>query len=301
VSARELTVLIIMCLIWGFHFVVIKLAVTEIPPIFYAAIRMTLVAVMMAAFLRWRPGHMVRVLSAGICLGALNYVMMFTGIKYATASTAAIALELYVPFVTILAIFFLNDRLGWRRGLGIAVAFAGVAVIALGKPAEAGPDTKIALGVGLVAVGAFLEAVGAVLVKQAIGFKPHELLAWFAVVGAPVLWIMTALFENDQAAAFAASDKQLIIGAVLYSAIASSVVGHTAYYWLIQRLPMTVVAPSALLTTMLAVFFGVVLLGEPFGPSMIIGGLMTLAGVGFVLLRSAAKHDINAPVTEPSA
>ncbi len=298
-SAREIGVLLAMCLVWGFHFVVIKLAVGELPPMLYAAVRMTLVAVVMAPFLRWRADQMPAVLSAGVCLGALNYALMFTGLKYATASAAAIAMELHVPFATILSVIFLKDRVGWRRILGISLAFLGVAVIALGENGDGAPGSNIPLGVALVAGGAFSESVGAILVKKSTGFKPFELLAWFAVVGAVGLWLMTFLFETGQGAAFAASDKWLIAGAILYSAIGASVFGHSAYYWLLQRLPVSVVAPSVLLTMMIAVFFGVVLLGDPFGLRMIVGGLMVLAGVGVVILRNTKKKDIKLPIHEP--
>lgn len=296
-SAREFGVLISMCLVWGFHFVVIKTAVGELPPMFYAAIRMTIVAALMSPFLRWRRGHMIRVLSAGLCLGALNYALLFTGLKLAPASAAAIAMELYVPFATILSILFLGDRLGWRRTLGVAFAFAGVAIIALGR--HDGGGTAVTLGVLLVAASAFSEATGAVLVKKSLSFSPQELLAWFALVGAAGLWLLTGTVETGQAEALAASDKQIVIGAVLYSALGGSIFGHSAYYWLLQRLPVSVVAPSALITTVFAVFFSVLLLGDPFGLRMIIGGLMTLTGVGVVLLRSAKKQDIKAPVSEP--
>lgn len=300
-SPKELGVLAAMCLVWGFHFVVIKIAVGELPPIFYAAIRMSLVAALMSPFLRWRRGQMRTVLSAGVCFGALNYAFMFTGLDLATASTAAIAMELHVPFATILSIIFLQDKIGWKRIIGIAFAFTGVAIIALGKNADAGPQTNIPLGVGFVACGAFVEAVGAVLVKKSSGFKPHELLAWFAVMGTVGLWLLTGLFESGQGAALAESDKGLIVGAILYSAIGGSIIGHSAYYWLLQRLPVSVVSPSVLLTTLIAVFFGVVLLDDPFGPRMVIGGAMVLAGVGVVLLRNTRKQDIKASMHEPGA
>lgn len=300
-SARELMVLIAMCVVWGLHFVVIKVAVEEIPPIFYAAIRMTLVAAVMAPFLRWRPGHMVWVLSGGMCLGALNYAFMFSGVSFATASASAIAIELYVPFATILAVIFLGDKLGWRRIVGISTAFIGVMIIALGETSEVvSSETRMALGIGLVAAGALSEAVGAILVKKSMAFKPHELLAWFALVGAVGLWVMTFLFESGQTAAFAASDKTMIIGAIIYSALGASIFGHTAYYWLLQRLPVSVVAPSMLLTTVMAVFFSIVLLGDHFGLRMVVGGLMTLAGVGFVMFRNAKKQGVKAnPVLQP--
>ena len=227
-------------------------------------------------------------------MGAVNYALMLSGLKYTTASAAAIALELHVPFATLLAMIFLGDRPGWRRFLGIALAFAGVAVIALGGDGgDGGP--RLGLGVGLVAAGAFSEALGAVLIKRTSAFKPHELLAWFAVVGVICLSAMSFIFETGQYAA----DRTLIVGAIIYSALAASLLGHTTYYWLLQRLPISVVAPSVLFTTVMAVFFGVILLGEPVGLNMAVGGLMTLVGVGVVLLRNVKKQANNAALIEP--
>ncbi len=298
-SPREAAVLFGMCLIWGFHFVVIKLAIAEIPPIFYAALRMTLAAVLVAPFLRWRSGRMRPVLAASLCFGAFNYAFMFTGISYATASAAALAMELHIPFATILSVIFLNDRIAMRRILAIAFVFVGVAIIALGKDSSGG--SNIALGVMLVASGAFVEAVGAVLVKKAEGFKPIELLAWFSFIGSLALWSLTAVIESDHAAAFAASDKRIVIPAIMYSAIGGSLIAHTSYYWLLQRLPISTVAPSVLLATLIAVISGVIVLGDPFGPRQIIGGLMVLAGVGVIILRNTKKQDIKAPMIEPGA
>lgn len=298
-SIREISILLLVCLIWGFHFVVIKTAVGVMPPMFYAAIRMVLVAAILSRFLKWRKGQMRFVLIGGVCIGALNYALMFTGLKFATASAAAIALELNVPFSTLLAFLFLGDRPGLPRILGISLAFAGVAVIALGGDSGGGNGEHVGLGVGLVAAGAFSEAVGAVIVKRTTAFKPHELLAWFSLVGAVTLSAMTLIFEEGQLDAFQHSDKLFLAGAILYSALGASLFGHTAYYWLLQRLPISVVAPSVLLTTICAVFFGVLLMGDPFGPRMMVGGFMTLCGVGVVLLRNVKKQAKNDALVAP--
>ena len=292
-GARELIVLLVMCTVWGFHFIVIKLAVSEIPPIFYAAIRMTLVAVIMAAFLRWRAGQMRRIFIAGLCLGAFNYAFMFSGLKQATASASAIAMELYVPFATILSVIFLDEKVGWRRILGIGLAFIGVAIIAIGGKSDA-PGVNIGLGVGLIACGAMTEAIGAINIKRAEGFKPHELLAWFSLIGAVALWPMTFIVEDGQGAAWSASDKWMIVGAIVYSAIGGSIIGHTSYYWLLQRLPVSQVAVTTLLVTVIAVFAGVLILKDPFGLVMIAGGVMTLIGVGVVLLRTPKNKIVEA-------
>ncbi|MEX6633518.1 DMT family transporter [Hyphococcus lacteus] len=298
-SVREVSLLGLICLVWGFHFIIIKTAVGILPPIFYAAVRLFLVAIIMSPFLRWRPKDMVFVFIGGLCLGAFNYAFMFTGVELATASTAAIAMELTVPFATILAILFLGDKPGWRRILGITLAFVGVAIIALGDNSNGDAGAHVGLGIGLVAAGAFTEAVGAVIVKRTTTFKPHELLAWFSVIGTIGLSIMTVLFESGQLEAVQSANKWLVVGLILYSALGASIFGHTTYYWLLQRLPISLVAPSVLFTTLLAITFGVVLLGDPFGPRMIIGGLMTLAGVGVVLLRNVKKQAKNDAFVEP--
>ncbi len=299
-SLREISALLLMCLVWGFHFVVIKTVVGAVPPMFYAALRLVLVAAIMAPFLRWRAGQMGRIFLGGLCLGVFNYAMMFTGVKLAPASAAAIAIELHVPFATILAIVFLGDRPGWRRFLGIAFAFSGVAIIATGGAASDDPAARVGLGVALVAAAAFSEAMGAVFVKRSTSFTPHQLLAWFSLIGAAGLSVMTLIFETGQWAAFAAADKVLLAGAILYSAIGASIIGHATYYWLLHRLPVSVVAPSVLLTTIFAVLFSVLLLGDPFGARMAFGGLLTLAGVGVVLLRNVKKQPKTVVLAEPA-
>jgi O-acetylserine/cysteine efflux transporter len=294
-NPRELSVLLAMCAVWGFHFVVVKLAVGAAPPMFYAALRMTLVAVVMAPFLRWHPGHMKNVLLGGLCLGAMNYAFLFNGVAHATASASAIAIELYVPFATILSVVFLGEKVGIRRILGIALAFSGVALIALGKG-----EARIGYGVGLVAMSALTESAGAIFVKQA-RLKPQQLLAWFAVIGTLFLWSATLLFEKGQLDVLRSPNAPLIACAVVYSAIAASVIGHTAYYWLLQRLPVSLVASSALMTTLLGVTFSVVLLGDHITPRFAIGGVMALGGISLVLLRTAAGRIIEPGAPEPVA
>lgn len=286
-SARELAVLLVMCVVWGFHYVVLKTGVGALPPMLYAALRMSLVAALTAPFLRWRPGRMGLVLLAGLCFGAINYAFLFNGVKHATASAAAIAIELYVPFATIMSIVFLKERVGWRRTLGIALAFVGVAIVALTRDQSA--EARIGLGVMLVAGCALTESFGAILVKRISGFRPHELLAWFALVGAVFLWPATLALEPEALDALARADKAVAFGAVAYSAIAASIFGHTAYYWLLQRLPVSVVAPSTLLTTLLGIAFSIVFLGERLTTPFLIGALMALAGVAVVLFRSVQK------------
>ncbi|MEM9705346.1 MAG: EamA family transporter [Pseudomonadota bacterium] len=293
-TVREATVLVVMCIIWGMHVVVIKIAVAELPPLLYAAIRMTLVAVLLSPLLRWRAGLMKPVLLAGMCLGALNYAFLFSGLTRAPTTAAAITLELYAPFATILSALFLGEHVGWRRASGVAFAFAGVALVAFGGASATTTSplgaSAMLIGVGLVGASVFSEAVGTISVKKALGFKPFELLAWFSVIGVVVLWPATLVFETNHVARLASADKTILIGAVLYSALGSSLIAHSSYYWLLQRLPVSQIAPSIMLATIIAIIGGVVFLGERLNGWMVIGALTTLSAVGFILLRNAKQN-----------
>ncbi|HOP20107.1 MAG TPA: DMT family transporter [Amphiplicatus sp.] len=295
-SPRELFVLIAMCTVWGFHFVVIKVTVETVPPMFYASMRMALVALLLSPWLRWRPGKMKTVLLAGVCYGALNYSLMFTGLRLAPASVAAIIGQLYVPFATILSVVFLSETVRWRRILGISLAFAGVAVIALSKGSIGAADERLGVGAGLLAAAALVEATGSTLVKSSKGFKPYELLAWFAVIGTISLTPATWLLEKGQMEALAASNKLMLGGAIVYSAVLASIFGHTAYYWLLQRLPVSLVAPSSLLIPVFAVTFSVLFLGEALSVRFFIGGALAMTGVAIVLLRTTKGR-----IVEPGA
>jgi len=126
-SLREFSVLMLVCTIWGLHFVVMKFTIVEmeVPPLFYAALRVSLMAFILLPFLRWHTGQMKAVLMGGLGFGALNYAFMFPAMNLTTASAAAVTIELYMPFSIILSVLVLGERIGRWRAFGAALAFIG--------------------------------------------------------------------------------------------------------------------------------------------------------------------------------
>lgn len=295
---RELIMLFLMCIVWGMHFVVIKTTVGVLAePLFYAALRMSCVALILSPLLKWHKGQMVKIALAGCCLGAINYALMFSGFQFASASTGAMVMELYVPISMVLAVIFLKERIGLPRITGLIVALAGVMLIVSGQAGD-GPGGAAPLLGCLLLVGAmFSEASGAIFVKRIDGVKPLELLGWFALVGAGVLWSGTLLFEQDQFRAFKSETLWQFLPALAYTVFGASLFGHTTYYWLIQRLPVNQVASSTLLATIVAVSGGVFILGEPLTWQFLVGGAMTLAGVGIILIRTTPRQPPASSIT----
>lgn len=289
-SLREFSVLFIVCTLWGLHFTVMRLAIGEagVEPLFYAATRMSLVALLMLPFLRWHKGQMCGVLVGGLGFGALNYALLFPALSMTTASAGAVVIELYMPFSILLGVLFLGERIkGWSI-LGIVLAFSGVMVIALAEPGdEAGP--LFAVGLLMIAGSALCEASAAITVKTLRGIAPMQLVAWFALIGTIVLWPMTLILEDGQLRALDTDMRIGFLGALLYSAVLVSIVSHASYYWLLARLPIQIIAPIGLMTTVIGVLGGLFIVGETPTLSLFAGMVLTLAGVAIILWRSRKK------------
>jgi len=294
VKPSYVVLLIAITLAWGLHFTVVKATVDAIPPLFYVCLRMGTVALLLTPFRRWHKGRMRTILIAGACFGGLNYAFMFYGLKLTTASISAVVIESYVPIATVFSILFLGERVGWRRITGMAVALAGVALIATGSSEETG-SRNLPLGALCILLAATSEAAGAIFVKKIEGVKPLELLSWFGVVGFFVTGILSLVFETGQRAAFVPEVNWGVVGALAYSVFVASIFAHASYYFLIQRAPVSQVASSGLMASVFAVGFGVLLLGETLTVRFLIGGAMTLAGVAFILMRQERTKRADLP------
>lgn len=278
---RDFAFLIVINLIWGFNLISSKVGVDHFPPIFFTTLRFTLLSVVLLPFLRWHAGRMQQLLVASVLSGGLQYAVLLVGIREATdVGSVAIAQQLGVPFTTLLSILFLNEVVHWRRGLGIGLAFAGVAVIAF-EPSVFAERT----GLALVVASALIGSVGLVAVKRlGTRLKPLELQAWFAVSGLPVLWLLTAWLETGQREAVATATLR-DWGTVLFTALVSSLIAHTGYYWLIRRHPVTSLSPLTTLSPVFGVTFGVLLLNDALTARILVGGVLTLVGVTIISMR----------------
>lgn len=286
VARRHLLVLVGICAIWGFNLIAIKAGVDRMPPVFFSLLRFVVLAVAVAPFLRPRRGAVGWLLLASVCSGGLQFALMFIGISMSdNMSSVAIVGQLGVPFTTMLSILLLGEKVRWRRWSGILLSFAGVMVIGFN------PIVFQSLaGLALVVLAALVGAVGMVAIKRVPAIRPLELQAWFTWTSLPVLLALTWSLEEGQLESLRRLDLTGL-SAVLYTALASSLVGHTTFFWLVQRYPVTSVAPVTVLAPLFSVFFAVLLLGDLVDWRLLAGGAMTLGGVAIISMRERALRD----------
>ncbi|MEM6912471.1 MAG: DMT family transporter [Pseudomonadota bacterium] len=281
----QIGLLLAICVAWGIHMAVIKVAMDLISPLTYVSTRMAIIALILSPLLRWYPGQMLRIAIAGVCFGGLNYAFMFTGIMLTNASIGSVVAESYVVIATIFGVVFLGERVGWRRCLGIASAIIGVLIIATAE-GELVDGRNLPLGAFFIVLGTTAEATGAIFVKKINGVKPLALLGWFAIFGFCLTFVLAAFIDQDHFAWLTDGSAMSVGFATLYSVFVASIFGHASYYYLLQRVPLSVVAPSGLLITLFAVLAGVFWLGEHLTFHVVLGALLVLSGVAVVLFRS---------------
>jgi O-acetylserine/cysteine efflux transporter len=237
------------------------------------------VAILLVPFVKRPRGHWRDIVLISLTLGLLHFSLLFTGLAAIDAATAVLAVQLQVPFATLLAAVFLNDRFGWRRSLGLAIAFAGVAVI-VGEPRLEGRYGALALILG----GAFMWAVANIQIKRLDGIDGMTLNAWLAALAAPQLAIASWVLEDGQLAALAAADWRAA-GSIGYQAIGAFIIGYGAWQWVLRQYKISQVMPFTLLVPFFGVLSGVVVLGETVTAALLLGGLLTVIGVAIILVR----------------
>ncbi|MCM2972632.1 MULTISPECIES: DMT family transporter [Larsenimonas] len=265
-------------IVWAFNNIVIKLGVTEVPPLALTALRFLIVAVLVVPFTRLNRQQLKWVALLAFTFGLMHFGLLFIGLTYAEVGTGAILVQLGTPFATILAAIFLKERLNARRIAGLALSFAGVVVLA-GGPSMPGP-----LALGLLVTSAMGWAVSNMIVKVGPTIPPIAMAGWMALFAVPLVSLASFLTESHQFEAIANASWRGWLAA-FYSAIMSSILAYSAWYWLLRQYEVRKVIPLSLLTPVFAVLFGILLLGDHLGIYKIAGGSMIIAGIALITVR----------------
>ncbi|MFN3077517.1 MAG: DMT family transporter [Alphaproteobacteria bacterium] len=274
-TGRDFLGAMVVQILWGVNFVVVKVGVSEIPPLFLISLRFVLVAILSAAFFRPPREKLPTILLLSFLLGTGHFGMIFVGLSQVDAAAAAIVVQLGVPFSTLLAAIFFGERLGGPAAMGMGLAFAGVVLLA-GEPHLDHPG-----GLLFIAVAMMAWALSNVVIKRMGRISPLALNAWIAVFAAPQVFLLSLLLEHDQLRALEAASWRGF-GAIVFTAVAATLIAYTLWCSLVARYPMNLVVPFTLLSPVIGVASGILVLGEPATWQKLAGGLLTIGGVAMV-------------------
>src|SRR5918993_550641 len=281
-TLRDFSLMLLVCLLWAMHTVVSKAVVSgmEIPPLYYAAVRYGIVALLAVPWLLPTPRPRWRILLVGFLMGGGGFALFFLGIKTATPSSAAVVAQLGVPITVLLSAAMLKERIDWRRALGIALTFVG-GILVMWDPGSGFP---ISGGLVLILGSALAGSLAAVMMKQMEGVRPLQFQAWIGLASVMPLALLTAGLETDQFTR-AAEAGWAFLAALLFSALIVSLVAHTLYYGLIGKYPANLIAPLMIMSPIMTVGLGIVVTGDRFDVRMALGTGIALCGVMVITMK----------------
>ena len=282
---RHFALILLICFAWGGNFLASAFALKHFPPFLFTALRLAVLLVCLLPFLKpVARDQRLRLAAIALLSGALHFGLNFWALRAAgDISSVAIALQSYIPMSALLAVLFLGERIGWRTGAGIALAFGGVLVLGFDPLVLDAPMALI-----LTLIAALMLALGTILMRGLRGVDTFTLQAWTALIGIPFLLVITLAIEPAPWPLIASASWRDWAG-VLYSGLIASLVGHGLLYWLVQRHPVSQVTPYLLLAPVVAITLGIFVWGDRPGPKLVIGGAMVLGGVLIVALRAITR------------
>jgi len=291
-DAAAIALVVLLCLTWGFNQVAIKLVLPEIPPLTQAALRSLgglIVVVIIAAIRRVPLWSRDGTLKAGILIGVIfgfEFVLMYRGLVWTTASRAVVFLYTAPFFVAFGASRLLGERLTPVQWVGLALSFAAV-VLAIGAP-QPGVDAKVLLGdLMLLGTGALWGASTIIIKASRLSQVSAEKgLSYQLLISVPILGIGALVAGETMTAVPGAMATALMV----YQAV--WVIGATFLLWfvLVKAYSASKLSAFTFLTPLFGVAAGYFILDEPISMAFGVAALLVIVGL-YLVNRPAPGPD----------
>ena len=267
--------------VWGSNFVVIKVALGQLPPLLFAALRFTL-ALLPAMLLLPRPGVPWRNLAAyGVLIGVGQFGLLYVAMHgHISPGLASLVIQLQVFFTIGLSMRLAGERPRGFQWFALLLASAGIGVIVLHTD-----GTTTLLGLLLVLLAALSWAGGNIAAKQAAPANILAYVVWSSAFAVPPLLALSLAFEGwDAIAAGVRQADAATWGAVAWQAWGNTLFGYAAWAWLLARHPAATITPMALLVPLFGMGSAAAWLGEPLPAWKLGAAALVMAGLALNLL-----------------
>lgn len=262
--------------VWGTNFVVIKVALADLPPLLFATLRFTF-ALLPAVFFLRKPDVPWRNLAAyGVLIGLGQFGMLYIAMQRdISPGLASLVVQVQVFFTIGLSMWLTRERVKRFQVAALVLATAGLAIILLHTDGSTTP-----LGLGLVLIAAASWAGGNMVQRATPGVNSLAYVVWASLFSIPPLLILSLVFEGPDRMLLGVQNADLATwGAVLWQSVGNTLFGYAAWGWLLARYPAATISPLAFFVPVFGMAASAALLGEPMqdwkltAAGLVLGGL----------------------------
>ena len=289
-GAKVWIALWVVYVVWGSTYLAIELAGETMPGFFGAGVRFTIAGLLMLGFIAWRrsPGTLrigrAELLSAavvGLLLPGANSILFVTEQKVPIGLTSLIIAS--IPLWILLLRLLVGERPDLLSTIGLVIGFGGI-VLLVHPGSDTGPLSYLLITVAasfMWALGSFLSPRIPVP-RDALVATGYEMLC-----GGLVLLVIGLVAYSPSELDPAHWSARSILGLV-YLITFGSLLGYSAYVWLLANAPIAKVSTYAYVNPVIAIALGVIVLDESITLRIVFGALLILAAVAIVLQRESA-------------
>ena len=306
--AKVLAAFAAVYLVWGSTYLAIRVAIDTLPPLLMAGARFLLAGAALYAFMRLRgePAPLRKHWGTTAAIGALLLLLGNGGVVLAERTVPSGVVALLVAMVPLWMVLLEWLRPGGvrpslRTVVGLVVGFAGMVLLV--GPSGLGGEPVDPLGAGLVLVGSLAWAAGSIYARGA-ALPKSALLATGMQMAWGGVWLTAAgLLAGEWRGLDPAEFTTRSLLAWGYLVVFGSLVGFTAYIWLLGATSAARVSTYAYVNPVVAVLLGWGLLGEPLSARVIAAAAVIIAAVAVIttgrrgLTRPGPAETLRAPRT----
>lgn len=273
---------IVVIFAWGINFSIIKIAYTGFDPSATALIRylgmipcMIALSLILKERLSYKGRNIPKLFFAGFLSSGLYMVLFLEGIKTAGAAETAIALATAPLWIAILAVAGKRESANYRLAVGSVFAFAGVAMLILAS--QNGNGGGSLLGIGLVALSAFVWASSVIVMNDIIVDGDPIANYTLSMPGAAIVLVpygLHSMLTTDYSAVGAPAWLSMA-----YLILIAGMLAFGCYYVALRRIGPSALGLTQYLIPIVAVIAAVIMLGENLTIWHFVGMAVVIAGV----------------------
>ncbi len=295
----------IIYFVWGSTFLAIRVGVREVPPFLLAGMRFFIAGIVLYAWMRAKrtPSPTAREWGAATLLAVLifvfDYGLLFWAEKRVPSGIAAVMMATIPVFMTLSEIFIMKaQRMTARLAMALLVGVGGVVVL-VGHSSGLGDSAIDTLGAFALLFAAISWSVASALTRK-LTLPQSKAMSSAAQMfaGGILLTITSASLGEFRGFRFGAVSSKAWLS-LAYLIVAGSIMGFTAYVWLLHHESPTKVGTYAYVNPVVAVLVGHFLGGEAVGPRTIVGTLLVLVSVVAITTARSGPSAPQEPARAP--
>jgi drug/metabolite transporter (DMT)-like permease len=296
----------IIYFVWGSTFLAIRIGVHEVPPLLLAAMRFLVAGVALYVWLlaRGEASPTLRQWGAASLLATLIFVLdygfLFWAEQHVPSGIAAVILAAIPVFISLLEILILRtQRLTARLGVALLVGIGGVAVL-MNRSLSMGEAPINRAGAAALLFSAFSWSLATILTKKLALPKSKPMSAAAQMLSGGIQLILVSALFGELSGFEPRAVSWRAWAALFYLIVAGSIIGFTAYIWLLHHESPTKVGTYAYVNPVVAVLLGYFAGGETIGSRTIAGTLLILVSVLAITTAPKAKVETLPVKQEPA-